>query len=214
MTTSPTRDDGDLTVEAVVFDTDVDLDEITDGRQRRRLRNIESVRRAILKLMVKRERIDLDAVASRAGVTVRSIYRYFPDLGSAVEDACQYRVAQIYALWDTFELPDPAAPLDERIERMLAQRIELEALGRPLRNRIMNESPDPRFDAEVIEVFEPELSRLSEADRVPTTAALCFMLRPRGLRGILEFPQHDGLDARVLVEYSIRRLLEADGSTA
>lgn len=189
------------------FDAVGDAADITDGRQRRRLRNIESVRRTILHLLVERERIDLDTVAARAGVAVRSIYRYYPDLESAVDDACQFCIAQIYARWDTFELPDPDAPLDQRIDQMLAQRIELEALGRPLRNRILNDSPDPRFDAEVVQVFEPELSQLDEIDRAPTTAALCFMLRPRGLRGILEFPQHDGLEARTLVAYSIRRLL-------
>jgi len=204
---TPTSSDSDVTP-AAGLDADVDLDEVTDGRQRRRLRNIESVRRAILNLLIERERIDLDAVAARAGVTVRSIYRYFPDLETAVEDACQYRVSQIYSLWDSFETPDPSLPLDERIEQMLAQRIELEALGRPLRNRILNDSSDPRFDAEVLEVFGPELAGLAEADRAPTTAALCFMLRPRGLNGILEFPQHNGLDARELVAYSLRRLLD------
>lgn len=180
-----------------------------DGRQLRRLRNIEAVRAAILDLHVERAPLDLETVAARAGVTVRSIYRYHADLDAAIDDAFESRLQHVYDVWAGQALPGPDEPLGIRISVMLDHRIELERLGRPLRNTIQKVNPDPEFDRQVLEVFAPELDRLEDDERATTTAAVCFLLRPRGVRSMIEAPQHGGVDARCVIEFSLRRLLSA-----
>lgn len=184
-----------------------------DGRQLRRLRNIEAVRAAILDLHTERAPLDLETVAARAGVTVRSIYRYHADLDAAIDDAFEARLRHVYDVWAGQTLPAADEPLGVRISVMLDHRIELERLGRPLRNTIQKVNPDPEFDREVLEVFAPEFDRLDDDELVTTKAAVCFLLRPRGVRSMLEAPQHGGVDPRCVLDFSLRRLL-SDPSAA
>lgn len=192
--------------------------EVKDGRQLRRLRNIEAVRTAILDLHVERAPLDLDTVAERAGVTVRSIYRYYADLDAAIDDALEARLEEAYRVWHSQVLPSPDEPLATRIDVMLGHRMEIERLGRPLRNVIQKVNPDPEFDRQVCEVFALEFSWLEGDELDYTRAAVCYLLRPRGLRSMMEFPQHGGADPRASITFVLRRLLAtppvADGEPA
>ncbi|MEL6893883.1 MAG: hypothetical protein AAFP84_19990, partial [Actinomycetota bacterium] len=148
------------------------LPETTDGRQLRRVRNIEAVRRAILELELERLPLDLDTVAERAGVTVRSIYRYHADLDAAIADAFESRLQLTLDRFAEQRPPDVTRPLDERIEAMVDFRLELEAMGRPLRNTVQPENPDLAFDRQVADVFAPELAVHPLAEREWLTAAV------------------------------------------
>lgn len=95
----------------------------SDGRRLRALRNREQVVDAILDLFEEGV-ADFDAttLAARAGVSVRSVYRYFEDRDALMlEGVARHgqRLAEVVEL--DFDL---AAPLDERIERFVAFRTD------------------------------------------------------------------------------------------
>ncbi len=100
-----------------------------DGRMARRTRNRDAVVDALLALY---EEGDLhpgaDAVAERAGLSPRSVFRYFDD----VDDLCraaverqQERVASLLVV-----AAAPSAPLPARVEAVVGQRLALfDAIG-------------------------------------------------------------------------------------
>lgn len=188
----PLRDAADI-------DDPVDM---SDGRVRRRLRNMEVVRRSILEILDERLPLSLDTVAERAGVTGRSIYRYFGDFDAAVEDARDDLVRRLYAAWDAQELPSHDLDVRDRVEVLLNQRFDLERLGRPMRFTIQNINPDPQFDADVIHVFDPELSEMDEAQRRRVGNVVAWALRPRAIRSHLD-SSNDEVRARDTIRFSV-----------
>jgi AcrR family transcriptional regulator len=52
--------------------------EAVDGRTARRLENRERVLDAALELVAEGADLDVDAIAQRSGISVRSVYNYFP----------------------------------------------------------------------------------------------------------------------------------------
>jgi AcrR family transcriptional regulator len=98
--------------------------ETADGRTARRERNREAVVTALLGLY--RDGVmspSADEIAARAGVSARSLFRYFADVGDLASEAVarqQEHLAPLLA-------PDidPDAPLGERIEAFVAARVRL-----------------------------------------------------------------------------------------
>jgi AcrR family transcriptional regulator len=100
-----------------------------DGRNLRRDRNRDAVVTALLELY--REGNlgpSADGIAERAGISVRSLFRYFEDVEGLVRAAIarqQAHLAPLYAL----DAP-PELPLAERVERFVAARVTLlEGMG-------------------------------------------------------------------------------------
>jgi TetR/AcrR family transcriptional regulator, regulator of autoinduction and epiphytic fitness len=100
-----------------------------DGRNLRRDRNRDAVVTALLELY--REGNlgpSADGIAERAGISVRSLFRYFEDVEGLVRAAIarqQEHLAPLYAL----DAP-PELPLAERVERFVAARVTLlEGMG-------------------------------------------------------------------------------------
>jgi TetR/AcrR family transcriptional regulator of autoinduction and epiphytic fitness len=100
-----------------------------DGRNLRRDRNRDAVVTALLELY--REGNlgpSADDIAERAGISVRSLFRYFEDVEGLVRTAIarqQEHLAPLYAL----DAP-PDLPLAERVERYVAARVTLlEGMG-------------------------------------------------------------------------------------
>lgn len=182
-----------------------DAAEAPDGRQLRRLRNIEAVRSAILDLQLERVPLDLDTVADRAGVTVRSIYRYHADLDAAIQDAYENRLAEVFEFWDRWETPDPTLPIEDRIELLLDHRASMERLGRPLRHTQQTFNPDVRFDREVLDTFAGDLARLPEDHRVVASATVCYLCRPRVIRAMSEAEHPTGVEPRALLSFLVRQ---------
>lgn len=95
-----------------------------DGRHARRDRNKVAVVDAYLDLVREGSaRPSVGQVAERSGVSRRSVFRYFADKDELARTAIerqQSRVAPLYRI--SF---DPTAPLDERIEQVLDQRMQL-----------------------------------------------------------------------------------------
>lgn len=104
-------------------------DPAADGRTARRERNRENVVNALLGLY--RDGVltpSADEIAARAGVSARSLFRYFADVGDLASEAVarqQEHLAPLLAV----EI-DPEAPLDERIGAFVAARCRLlDAMG-------------------------------------------------------------------------------------
>ena len=96
----------------------------TDGRRARRDRNRERVVDAMLELYREGDlRPSVDAVVERSGVSHRSVFRYFDDLGELCRVAIERQFVAIFDLW---VVPDAGiGPLDERVERLVEQRLTL-----------------------------------------------------------------------------------------
>jgi AcrR family transcriptional regulator len=159
-----------------------DSDTRADGRNLRRDRNRDTVVTALLELY-REGNLGPSAseIAERAGISARSVFRYFDDAEAMVRAAIarqQKHLAPLYAL----DVP-AEAPLAERVERFVAARVRLlegmGEVGRVARGLVTRQ---PLILAElarirgtlrrqVADVFAPELAGRGRADERATLAA-------------------------------------------
>lgn len=160
----------------------LDAEAPADGRNARRNRNREAVVNALLELCRAGDvHPSAEAIAARAGISVRSLFRYFDDAEALVRTAIarqQQHLGPLYAL-DV----DPAAPLAERIDRFVAARVRLlDGMGEVGRLARITATRQPLVLAELARirgtlrrqltaVFAAELAARPPADRRATVAA-------------------------------------------
>ncbi len=160
----------------------LDAEAPADGRNARRNRNREAVVNALLELCRAGDvHPSAEAIAARAGISVRSLFRYFDDAEALVRTAIarqQQHLGPLSAL-DV----DPAAPLAERIDRFVAARVRLlDGMGEVGRLARITATRQPLVLAELArirgtlrrqltEVFAAELAARPPADRRATVAA-------------------------------------------
>lgn len=95
-----------------------------DGRTMRRTRNRTAVIDALLELVQEGDfEPGASAIAERAGVSHRSVFRYFDDLGDLVRTAVTQQFEKANELAEIAHLGE--GPTPERIDRYVAGRIEL-----------------------------------------------------------------------------------------
>jgi TetR/AcrR family transcriptional regulator of autoinduction and epiphytic fitness len=190
----------------------------TDGRRLRRDRNRESVVSALLELYREGDVApSTEAIAARAGISARSLFRYFDDSDALVRTAIarqQEHLAPLYAL-DI----DPAAPLDERIGAFVAGRVRLVeamgAVGQVARNlaakqpRIAGELGRVRavLRGQVADVFAAELSVRSDADATATLAAIDVLTSWEAYHLLREDQGLSAAAAAAVITTGLRRLL-------
>ncbi|QYG95131.1 TetR/AcrR family transcriptional regulator [Iamia sp. SCSIO 61187] len=95
-----------------------------DGRTARRARNREAVVTALLDLY--RDGVlmpSADQIAARAGVSARSIFRYFADVDDLASEAVARQQEHLAPLL-VLDL-DPDAPLDDRIAAFVSARVRV-----------------------------------------------------------------------------------------
>jgi AcrR family transcriptional regulator len=155
---------------------------LTDGRNLRRDRNRDAVVTALLGLY--REGNlgpNADEIAERAGISVRSLFRYFDDVDTLVRAAIarqQEHLAPLYALDASVD-----RPLAERVDRFVAGRVRLlEGMGEVGRVARALAARQPLILAELARIrgalrrqltdlFAAELDQLPPAERATTAAA-------------------------------------------
>ncbi|HEX6237831.1 MAG TPA: TetR/AcrR family transcriptional regulator [Acidimicrobiales bacterium] len=153
-----------------------------DGRNLRRDRNREAVVAALLELYREGNLApSADDIASRAGISARSLFRYYDDVDALVRAAIarqQEHLAPLYAL-DT----SPDRPLAARVDRFVAARVRLlEGMGEvgrvaralaPRQPLILAELTRIRgvLRRQLTTVFAPELDALPPPVRRATVAA-------------------------------------------
>jgi AcrR family transcriptional regulator len=153
-----------------------------DGRTLRRERNRDAVVTALLDLYRDGNLSpSADEIAARAGISVRSLFRYFDDVEDLVRTAIarqQHNLAPLYAL-DA----QPDQPLAERVDRFVAGRVRLlEGMGEVGRAARATATREPLVLAELARIrgtlrrqltdlFAVELDALPSPERRATVAA-------------------------------------------
>ncbi len=151
----------------------------TDGRRARSARSRAAVVRAFVDLVDETgRRPTVEEVAAAADVSVRSVYRLFPDTDSLVAAAV---AAQAEAIGPLFELDvAPTAPLEQRVSELISRRARAYdrlrstravAIGRPEGADVLDERRS-LLRRQVVQLFGKELAKRSGAGRKDLVEAL------------------------------------------
>jgi len=156
--------------------------EPVDGRVARRQRNIDAVLDVVLEMFAEDAMFPtIEQAATRSGLSLRSLYRYFADPGALLEATIERNdriVAELSRLHDIGE-----GPLEQRIDEFVTMRLTLlEGMGPVMRASLANEARHQRVreklgrDRDLMREqferqFEPELRVRTPSDRQATTAA-------------------------------------------
>jgi TetR/AcrR family transcriptional regulator, regulator of autoinduction and epiphytic fitness len=153
--------------------------EIADGRSARRERNRDAVLDALVELTTEgADDPSIDDIADRAGVSYRSVYRYFKDRSEMMDAATDRAMAWIQPLLMSASGPVSLGdPLDHRIDSIVDGRVELyvqiadmirTAMIQSFSNRRINEvflNSRRVSRRQIAERFTKELGVYSEAER-------------------------------------------------
>lgn len=161
---------------------DIDLDEPVDGRVARRQRNIDAVLDVVLELFAEESLFPtIEQAATRSGLSLRSLYRYFADPGELLEATIArsrergVEAGRLHAIGQ--------GPLTARIDDFVAMRLRLyDTVGPVYRATAANAARLPRISDElartrndcreqVVLQFAPELASSEPANRETTLSA-------------------------------------------
>lgn len=153
-----------------------------DGRVERRERNRTAVVEALLDLYREGDLApSAEVIARRAGVSPRSLFRYFDDVDALVQEAIAQQQARLSSRMELHL--DPAQPLAERIEHLVEARLDLyAAMGSVARVGRAVAPNQPRVAAELARLrgvlreqlasgFAPELGALGTTSAAALAAA-------------------------------------------
>ncbi len=154
-----------------------------DGRRARRERNRDAVVTALMGLYREGEVApSTEQIAEHAGVSARSVFRYFVDVDDLAREAIARQQQRLVPLWH--HVADPAQPVGERIVAFVADRIRLlDAMGEVGRVARLQAARQPLVRAELdrvrtglraqtAETFAPELDPLGSSERTAVLAAI------------------------------------------
>lgn len=182
--------------------TDVDdVTEPTDGRVARRQRNIDAVLDVVMEMFAEEAMFPtIEQAATRSGLSLRSLYRYFADPGELLDAAIKRTSNKADEL---SRLPSIGqGPLESRIDDFAAMRLRLyDGVGPVFRATLANAARHQRVRTQLDinrermrEQFElqfaPELTRmdpggrqaaLGGGDLVTQLESVDFLRRHRGL---------------------------------
>lgn len=153
-----------------------------DGRVARRQRNVDAVIDVVLEMFAEDAMFPtIEQAATRSGLSLRSLYRYFADPGELLEatikrsDEVGAELAQLHAIGE--------GSLDQRIEDFVAMRLRVhDGIGPMFRATLANATRLPRIQDEVTKnrdamrtqfelQFAPELKARKPAERAAIVSA-------------------------------------------
>lgn len=152
---------------------------MSDGRSARRERNKNAVLDALVELTTEgAEDPSIDDIADRAGVSYRSVYRYFKDRSEMMDEATDRALAWLQPLLLNASGPVSVSdPLDHRIDSIVDARVEVyfqiadmvrQAMIQSFSNRKINEillHARRKSRCQIHDRFQLELSVFSERER-------------------------------------------------
>jgi len=166
--------------------TDVDnvteLTEPVDGRAARRQRNIDAVIDVVLEMFAEEAMFPtIEQAATRSGLSLRSLYRYFSDPGELLEATIKRNAARSDEIARLPAIGE--GPLEHRVDEFVAMRLRLhEAIGSVYRATVANAHRHARIGRELASnrdrmraqfelQFANELSALAKPQRTAVVSA-------------------------------------------
>jgi AcrR family transcriptional regulator len=161
---------------------------VIDGRTARRNRNKDAVLDAMISLT--KESADeppIESIAERAGVSYRSVYRYFDDRTDLMLSAIHHVMGDVWRIFDVENIGE--GTLDERIAHLISSRLDAYHELAPLtRLAVRRGATEPlvleEFDnvrnymrSQLETQFAPEFGQLDESERGLVVAALDVMFQ-------------------------------------
>ena len=131
---------------------------VIDGRTARRNRNKDAVLDAMISLT--NETADeppIESIAERAGVSYRSVYRYFDDRTDLMLSAIDRVIGEVWRIFDVQEIGE--GTLDERIEHFISSRLGAYHELAPLTRLAVRRSASEPL---VLEAFDSVRSYMSD----------------------------------------------------
>ncbi len=188
-------------------------DLIVDGRTARRQRNKDAVLDALIELASEgNEEPPIEVIAERAGVSYRSVYRYFDDRTELMLSAIARVMGDLWPIFDIENLGD--GTLDTRIDRLISVRLAAYHRLAPLmRGAVHRRANEPAvaegYDrvrdylrGQLSSQFEPELASMPANERKVVLAALDVMFQFEALDYLAEHDEmNDKALARVLARH-------------
>ena len=180
----------------------VNVVNVIDGRTARRNRNRDAVLDAMIALTTETgEEPAIEAVSERAGVSYRSVYRYFDDRTDLMVSAIKHVMGDGYAIFDVDQLGEGS--LDTRITRLVGTLVDAHQVLDPLtRLAVRQRAEDPavaelyddvrRYNRRQVEMqFAPELAALEPHERHLALAAIGAMFQVETLDYLFRHAQLD-----------------------
>jgi TetR/AcrR family transcriptional regulator, regulator of autoinduction and epiphytic fitness len=198
-------------------------DLIVDGRTARRHRNKDAVLDALIALANEGDHEPpIERIADRAGVSYRSVYRYFDDRTDLMLSAIARVMGDLWPIFDIDHLGE--GPLDERIDRLITIRLDAyrrlapvtrSAVHLRVNEPIVAESYDRvrgYLRDQLAQQFEPELAAMPDPEREIALAALDTMFQFEALEYLAKQDEMtDEALAGVLARHVRAHLVTADG---
>ena len=185
-----------------------------DGRTARRNRNRDAVLDALIELADEsNDEPTIERIAERAGVSHRSVYRYFDDRTDLMLSAITRVMGNLWSIFDVENLGH--GPLDERIEQLITARVaayrKLAPLARTAVHRRANEPAVAEgYDRvreylreQLAQQFEPELAAMAVPESKLVLAALDTMFQFESLDYLAN---HDGMTDTALITVLTRHV--------
>jgi AcrR family transcriptional regulator len=166
----------------------------------------------------------IEAVAERAGVSYRSVYRYFDDRTELLLAAIGRLMGDVWPIFDIEQLGE--GTFDERLERFITVRIGAYRRLAPLSRLTMRRSlSEPivmiQFDnvrtflrEQLCVQFASELSALTEPERVVVVRAIDTMFQFEAMEFLARYEDLDDIEIAEVLRRQVRVHLFADPAAA
>jgi AcrR family transcriptional regulator len=180
-----------------------------DGRTARRLANRDRILDAALDLVAEGAEVDVETIADRAGVSVRSVYNHFSTARELIAGMYERGSAKVGPLVE--DLPDATVPFDERVDRWVRVWSEIQEEIAAIRWRaLIAEAEHPELQPELKQLrtlhraqIRGVFPEIDTEERRRAVVAMTDSLAWRSLR------KHQGLSveaARDVIGETIRRM--------
>lgn len=192
-----------------------------DGRTARRQRNRDAVIDALIALTAEGDSDpSVDAIADRAGVSYRSVYRYFSDRSEMLDAAADRAMQWIRPmLAETLTPYDVNEELDHRIDGIVDARTEVYAqIAEVARTALRRSATEPKIAEEFIDArqivceqvrerFAPELAQFEEREAELRVTAIDQALDFASLDYVVNVRQHTREELERFMRTQIRLAL-------
>ncbi len=157
MTINSDEKQGSNQMETKIVDSS--KEETKDGRRSRREQNKRKVLSTFLNLIAEKRTLpDTGEIAEEAGVSRRSIFRYFNDLDGLIEEAYHYKLDQIKEKFPEPEVPVSTDNLEETITKYVNHLSNIYEFTASIRN-LLSERGMPLEVRERIETLKSKTLR-------------------------------------------------------